>query len=285
MHQSFLVLEVMIELALARSGSFNDLVRTGQVHALLVEKIRRRPDNLQLSLQPGGTMSLHKPLSFCTDRYNQGLPPQPNHLINAALVCTSIRRTICLINQGFYNRPGLLWQRQIPPYATQPESRGLPLGMLFADRRKARFWIFKIGLGTERSSRLHTRKTPVSNADKTILVTGTTGRQGGSVINHMLAKGWRLRALTRYPANAVAQQLANRGIEVVQGDLEDPASLEHAARGAYGVYSVQDFWAVGARREVQQGKNLAEAAKKAGVAHFVYSSVGGVERNSHISHC
>jgi uncharacterized protein YbjT (DUF2867 family) len=55
-------------------------------------------------------------------------------------------------------------------------------------------------------------------------------------------------------------------------------------RSVYGVYSVQDFWAVGARREVQQGKNLAEAAKQAGVEHFVYSSVGGAERNSGIDH-
>jgi uncharacterized protein YbjT (DUF2867 family) len=47
---------------------------------------------------------------------------------------------------------------------------------------------------------------------------------------------------------------------------------------------VQDFWVVGARREVQQGKNLAEAAKKAGVTHFVYSSVGGAERSSGIDH-
>ena len=91
----------------------------------------------------------------------------------------------------------------------------------------------------------------MSNADKTILVTGATGRQGGSVVNHMLAKGWTLRALTRSPSGPAAEQLARKGIEVVQGDLEDPASLESAARGAYGIYSVQDFWAVGARREVQ----------------------------------
>src|SRR5260370_11777514 len=73
-------------------------------------------------------------------------------------------------------------------------------------------------------------------------------------------------------------------MEGVKGDLEDPPSLGQAARGVYGVYSVQDFWAVGAKREVQQGKNLADAAKKAGVEHFVYSSVGGVERNSGIDH-
>jgi uncharacterized protein YbjT (DUF2867 family) len=93
-----------------------------------------------------------------------------------------------------------------------------------------------------------------------------------------------LRALTRDPRSGAAQELTRQGVEVVQGDLEDPASLERATRGVYGVYSVQDFWAVGARREVQQGKNLADAAKRAGVAHFVYASVGGAERNSGIDH-
>src|ERR1700674_3519003 len=113
------------------------------------------------------------------------------------------------------------------------------------------------------------------NLDKTVLVTGATGRQGGAVIRHMLPKGWKLRALTRNPKNHVAQELARQGIELVQGDLEDSASLPAALRGAYGVYSVQDFWAVGAKREISQGKNLADAAKKSGVQHFVYSSVGG----------
>jgi uncharacterized protein YbjT (DUF2867 family) len=122
------------------------------------------------------------------------------------------------------------------------------------------------------------------NSDKTVLVVGATGRQGGAVIRHMLPKGWKLRALTRKTNDSIAQSLTSQGIEVVRGDLEDPASLERAARGVYGVYSVQDFWAVGAKREVQQGKNMADAAKKAGVEHFVYSSVGGAERNSGIDH-
>jgi uncharacterized protein YbjT (DUF2867 family) len=122
------------------------------------------------------------------------------------------------------------------------------------------------------------------NSDKTVLVTGATGRQGGAVIRSMLPKGWKLRALTRNPSAVAAQDLARQGVDVVQGDLEDPASLERAARGVYGVYSVQDFWSVGARREVIQGKNLVDAAKKAHVEHFVYSSVGGAERNSGIDH-
>jgi uncharacterized protein YbjT (DUF2867 family) len=124
----------------------------------------------------------------------------------------------------------------------------------------------------------------MTNSKGVVLVSGATGRQGGSVVRHMLPQGWKLRALVRDPATGAARALADQGIEVVRGDLDDPASLEQAVRGAYGVYSVQDFWTVGARREVQQGKNLADAARKAGVEHFVYSSVGGAERNSRIDH-
>jgi len=124
----------------------------------------------------------------------------------------------------------------------------------------------------------------MASSDRTVLVTGATGRQGGAVIGHMFAKGWKLRALTRDPGSPAAQGLARRGVQVVKGDLEDAASLGPAISGMYGVYSVQDFWAVGAKREVLQGKNLADAAKKAGVEHFVYSSVGGAERNSGIDH-
>ena len=124
----------------------------------------------------------------------------------------------------------------------------------------------------------------MTNSDKTVLIAGATGRQGGAVIRHLRPKGWKLRALTRKTDSYAAQELARQGVELVQGDLEDPGSLERAARGVYGIYSVQDYWAVGARREVVQGKNLADAAKKAGVQHFVYGSVGGAERNSGIPH-
>jgi uncharacterized protein YbjT (DUF2867 family) len=124
----------------------------------------------------------------------------------------------------------------------------------------------------------------MANELRTVLVTGATGRQGGAVIRQMLPKGWKLRALTRNPAGNAAQDLSRLGVELIEGDLEDPPSLLRAAQGAYGIFSVQDFWSVGAKREVQQGKNLADAAKLAGVKHFVYSSVGGAERNTGIPH-
>jgi len=123
----------------------------------------------------------------------------------------------------------------------------------------------------------------MGDGDKTILVAGATGRQGGAAIRHLLPNGWKLRALTRNPNGYAAKQLSGRGVEVVQGDLEDPGSLERAAHGVYGIFSVQDYWVAGFRREVQQGKNLADIAKKTSVAHFVYSSVGGADRNTGIA--
>ena len=124
----------------------------------------------------------------------------------------------------------------------------------------------------------------MNNANKSILVSGATGRQGGALISQLLQKNWRVRALTRNIQSRAATSLARQGVDLVQGDMEDIASLQCALKGAYGVYSVQDFWSVGAQREVQQGKNLADAALSAGVTHFVYSSVGGAERSSGISH-
>src|SRR5260370_25478380 len=84
------------------------------------------------------------------------------------------------------------------------------------------------------------------NADKTVLITGATGQQGGAVIRHMLAKGWSLRALTRNSSSDTALNLAGQGVELAQGDLEDLASLEHGAHGMYAIYRVQNFSTVGA---------------------------------------
>jgi uncharacterized protein YbjT (DUF2867 family) len=78
--------------------------------------------------------------------------------------------------------------------------------------------------------------------------------------------------------------LAASGVGIAAGDMDDRASLERAMRGVHGVYSVRDFWSCGAAREVRQGINVADAAAAACVAHLVFSSVGGAERNSGIDH-
>jgi uncharacterized protein YbjT (DUF2867 family) len=115
---------------------------------------------------------------------------------------------------------------------------------------------------------------------KVIAVTGATGQQGGVVARKLLADGWKVRALTRNLDKRAAQELASLGAEVVPGDMENRAELESAFKGAYGVFSVQNFWLpnVGFEGEIRQGKNVAEAAKAAGVQHLVYSSVGAAQR-------
>jgi uncharacterized protein YbjT (DUF2867 family) len=117
-----------------------------------------------------------------------------------------------------------------------------------------------------------------------VLVIGATGRQGGSVARHLLERHRTVRALTRDPSDPRAKRLEDQGVEIVTGDMEDPASLEGAMRGVSGVYSVQDYWSVGAVAEVRQGKNVAAAAAKIGVPQLVYSSVGGAERDARIDH-
>ena len=66
--------------------------------------------------------------------------------------------------------------------------------------------------------------------------------------------------------------------------MEDPSAMERLTEGAHGVFSVQNFWETGYDREVQQGKTVADAAKAAGVEHFVYSSVGSAHRQTGIPH-
>ncbi len=115
---------------------------------------------------------------------------------------------------------------------------------------------------------------------KTIAVAGASGLQGGAVARRMLAEGWRVRALTRDPGKPTSQELAGLGAQVVPGDMEQPAQLEAAFKGADAVFSVQNYWLpnVGFEGEVRQGKLVADAARAAGVGHFVYSSVGAAHR-------
>jgi uncharacterized protein YbjT (DUF2867 family) len=125
-------------------------------------------------------------------------------------------------------------------------------------------------------------------SDRIIVVTGATGLQGGATLRHLLAskskERWHVRALVRDPAKATALQKA--GAELVTGDMGDRASLDAAFAGAYGVFSVQPAHDAPHfdTDEVRYGVNVADAAHAAGIRHLVYTSVGGVERGSGISH-
>jgi uncharacterized protein YbjT (DUF2867 family) len=117
-----------------------------------------------------------------------------------------------------------------------------------------------------------------------ILVTGATGNQGGAVARHLLKNGYKIRVMTRKPQDDKAGVFKALGAEVVKGDLDDAKSLELALEGAWGAYAVQNTWEAGVEREEEQGKRFAEVARKKGIEHFVYSSVGGANRNTGIPH-
>ena len=121
-------------------------------------------------------------------------------------------------------------------------------------------------------------------AQQTILVAGATGQQGGAVVRHLRDDGFAVRALTRDPDGDKARALRAGGVEVVRGDLTDRASLDPALEGVHGVFSMATPYERGVEAEVRQGKTLGDAARAAGVQHYVYSSVGGAERQSGVPH-
>jgi uncharacterized protein YbjT (DUF2867 family) len=117
-------------------------------------------------------------------------------------------------------------------------------------------------------------------ATNIIAVTGATGAQGGGLIRAILAHpdgGFRARAITRDPGSGKAQALAALGVEVVQADLDDEASLANAFAGAYGAFCVTNFWEhFSPEKENMQAANLAGAAKTAGVSHVIWSTLEDV---------
>ena len=110
-----------------------------------------------------------------------------------------------------------------------------------------------------------------------IAVVGATGSQGGGLVRAILADAdgpFRARALTRNPGSDKAKALAKLGAEVVQADLDDPASLKRAFAGAYGAYCVTNYWEhFSPEKELAQAANMAEAAKEAGLEHVVWSTL------------
>ena len=118
----------------------------------------------------------------------------------------------------------------------------------------------------------------VESRDKTVLVFGATGQQGGSVANALQSKGWRVKALVRDTNTEKVKAFAAQGIEPVRGDLADMQSIQAAMAGAYGVFSVQPSSGQGAaygvtdEDEIRYGKAVADIAVASGVHHLVYSS-------------
>jgi hypothetical protein len=132
-----------------------------------------------------------------------------------------------------------------------------------------------------------------SSNQKTIVVVGATGIQGGSVARTFLTlPNWKVRAITRNPSSLAAQALAARGAEVVQAELSDISSLSTAFQDANAIFLNTDFWAklmanrakleegqldpseAAYQSEVSLGKNAVQAAAKVPtLERLIYSAL------------
>jgi uncharacterized protein YbjT (DUF2867 family) len=112
---------------------------------------------------------------------------------------------------------------------------------------------------------------------KVISVVGATGAQGGGLVRAILNDKngpFKVRALTRDVNSDKARALAAMGAELVAADVDDVGSLERAFAGAHGAFCVTFFWAhFSPEKELAEAGAMAQAAKRAGVEHVIWSTL------------
>ena len=122
------------------------------------------------------------------------------------------------------------------------------------------------------------------NSQRKILVTGATGQQGGSLATLLLQKKHKVYALTRNAQSSAAQDLRNRGANIVKGDLDDPDSIKCAVKDVESVFLMGTPFEDGTEGETRRGKLMADIAKENNIEHLVYSSVANADKNTGIPH-
>lgn len=117
---------------------------------------------------------------------------------------------------------------------------------------------------------------------KVIAVVGATGAQGGGLVRSILEEPegqFSVRALTRRVDSPAALRLAEAGAEVVAVDVDQEVTIRKGFEGAYGAYCVTFFWDhFSPEREQAQAASFARAAKDAGLAHVIWSTLEDTRR-------
>ena len=119
---------------------------------------------------------------------------------------------------------------------------------------------------------------------RTVLVAGATGAQGGATAKALLARGHAVIAMTRNPNSDAARSLETQGVMVRSGDFNDEASISRAADAADTAFVVTTPREIGTENEVVQGKTMVNALHDAGIGHIVFSSVASADQNTGIPH-
>jgi uncharacterized protein YbjT (DUF2867 family) len=117
----------------------------------------------------------------------------------------------------------------------------------------------------------------------TVVVTGSTGKQGGAVARGLLERGHKVRAVTRDPNSSQAKSLAKAGATLIAASLDDTAAITKALEGATSLFAMTTPFGVGTDAETRQGIAAANAAKSAGV-HLVFTSVNSANRPTGVPH-
>ncbi|MCJ1233801.1 hypothetical protein MMC14_001759 [Varicellaria rhodocarpa] len=105
---------------------------------------------------------------------------------------------------------------------------------------------------------------------KTIVVVNSTGRQGASITRVASAVGYHVRAQMHTTDGLVAQELSDLpNVSIIEGSLEDADVVQELFKGAHMAFINTTAWG----DEVVVGRRLADAAKRSGVQHYIYSSM------------
>ncbi|KAI4282011.1 MAG: hypothetical protein L6R38_003268 [Xanthoria sp. 2 TBL-2021] len=115
---------------------------------------------------------------------------------------------------------------------------------------------------------------------KLLVIFGVTGQQGGSIAETVLKdaqlnKEYSIRGTTRDPSKPKAQELVQKGVDMVMADVEDAVSLRKAFEGAHTVFAntVTIYDGHTYEHETKHGRALADAAAAVGVPFCIYSTL------------
>src|SRR5260370_33993365 len=126
------------------------------------------------------------------------------------------------------------------------------------------------------------RKDQNMAQELTVVVTGSTGKQGGAVARGLLERGHKVRAVTRDANSSQAKSLANAGATLVAASLEDTSAIMKALEGATSLFAMTTP-SGGTDAETRQGIAAADAPQAAG-RQLVITSVGSANRQTGIPH-
>ena len=144
-------------------------------------------------------------------------------------------------------------------------------------------------MATKKSStgKKTTDKNKSAAGKRVIAVVGATGAQGGGLVRAILADKngpFTARAITRDVNSDKAKALADAGAEVVAADIDDVKSVKKAFEGAHGAFCVTFFWAhLKPEKELAEARNMAQAAKEAGVKHVIWSTLEDTRKSIPLS--